>query len=160
MESQAALAMIPTLASNPGWSFRRGYSLLEIMIVLAIMSVAVSIMVPRAGAALDQVVVHTIQFDLQRQISDQRRRAFSTQSELGLEIQPTSEESVHSDSEAEDLTARVTVPKGWTAELESPVTLYANGQCTPTRLHLSSLGKNPIHMALRDTCQLIRYFGP
>ncbi len=132
------------------------------MIVLAIMSVAVSLMVPRAGAALDQVVVHTIQFDLQRQISDQRRRAFSNQLELGLKVQSTDtgDQPTPSNSETEELTARVTVPKGWTATLESPVTLYANGQCTPTKMHLSSLGKNPIHMALRDTCQLIRYFGP
>ena len=55
---------------------RAGYSLLEIMIVLAIMAATVSIMLPRAGAALDQVVVHTIQFDLQRQVSDLRREAF------------------------------------------------------------------------------------
>lgn len=151
--------MMPTLAYKQAQSSKHGYSLLEIMIVLAIMSVAVSIMVPRAGAALDQVVVHTIQFDLQRQISDQRLRAFTNQSDLALQIQSALDAPSPIDAVADEKVARVTIPKGWTARLESKIVLYANGQCAATKLHLSSMGKRPIHMALRGNCQLIRYFG-
>ena len=139
---------------------RRGYSLLEIMIVLAIMSVAIAIMVPRAGAALDQVVVHTVQFDLQRQISDQRRNAFVSQIDSGLQIISIGDPLPHDVSPNPIKIALVQVPKGWNASLESRAILKASGQCTPTRIHLSSLGKRPIHMALNDDCQLIRYFGP
>jgi hypothetical protein len=43
------------------------------MIVLAIISLSVAMVMPRMGAALDQVVVHTLQFEMQRQVSTLRR---------------------------------------------------------------------------------------
>lgn len=152
--------MMPTLAFEQHARSKGGYSLLEIMIVLAIMSVAVSILAPRAGAALDQVVIHTIQFDLQRQVSDQRRRAFVNQTPLELHIVATGDPSIGPGQSGVTKIALVQIPKGWKASLESRVALGANGQCTATRLHLSSLGKRPIHMAVTENCKLIRYFGP
>ena len=151
---------MPTSACRAGTKWRGGYSLLEIMIVLAIMSVAVAIMVPRAGAALDQVVVHTVQFDLQRQISDQRRNAFVSQldSTLRLVEQGTGSAPVISDGPGK--VALVELPKGWSAKLESEAFFKANGQCGPTKIHLSSLGKRPIDMVLNERCKLIRYFSP
>ena len=147
--------MMPILASRHPLPSRGGYSLLEIMIVLAIMTVSVSIMAPRAGAALDQMVVHTLQFDLQRQISDLRRRAFVNQTVLDLVIGPQKGEGAESGQGV----AAARLPIGWEAKLEDPVQLKPDGLCTLGHIHLSNLGKRPIDLSLTERCQLIRHFS-
>lgn len=147
--------MMQTLASRLRSTAQSGYSLLEIMIVLAIMTVSVSIMAPRAGAALDQVVVHTIQFDLQRQVSDLRRRAFVNQTALDLAVGPQKGGRPGPRLEV----GAASLPAGWEARLEDRVQLNPNGLCTPTRIHLSNLGKRPIDLSLTERCQLIRHFS-
>ena len=61
---------------------KRGYSLFEVMIVLAIMALAMSVIMPRAAASLDKVVAHTVFFDFQRQLLDLRGKAFATNEAL------------------------------------------------------------------------------
>jgi prepilin-type N-terminal cleavage/methylation domain-containing protein len=134
---------------------RAGYSLLEIMIVLAIMAATVSIMLPRAGAALDQVVVHTIQFDLQRQVSDLRRDAFLNKTKLRLVLAAASGVLAQSDPHE----ALAVLPNGWTASLDKEVLFLPSGVCSPANLRLSSLGKAPIRMTVTENCQLIRQFN-
>ena len=58
---------------------KAGYSLLEMLIVLAIMAAAVAVVLPRGQAMLDQMTTHAVFFDFQRQISDLRREAYATQ---------------------------------------------------------------------------------
>ena len=72
------------MTQAPPHSAKSGYSLLEMMIVLAIISLSVVMVMPRMGAALDQVVVHTLQFEMQRQVSTLRRRAYLEQTDLWL----------------------------------------------------------------------------
>jgi len=134
---------------------RAGYSLLEIMIVLAIMAATVSIMLPRAGAALDQVVVHTLQFDLQRQVSDLRREAFLNKTRQRLVLAAASVGLPQPDPHE----ARAVLPKGWTASLDKDVLFLPSGVCTPASLRLSSLGKAAIRMTVTENCQLIRHFN-
>ena len=58
---------------------KRGYTLLEMLIVLAVMALAIAIVVPRGEAMLDQMTAHAVFFDFQRQVSDLRRGAYASQ---------------------------------------------------------------------------------
>lgn len=58
---------------------KAGYSVLEVLIVLAIMAMASAIVMPRGLAMLDRVMTHVVFFDLQREVSDLRRDAYRTE---------------------------------------------------------------------------------
>ena len=58
---------------------KRGYTLLEMLIVLAVMALAIAIVVPRGEAMLDQMTAHAVFFDFQRQMLDLRREAYAAQ---------------------------------------------------------------------------------
>jgi len=145
---------------------RSGYSLREMMIVLAIISLSVAMVMPRMGAALDQVVVHTLQFEMQRQVSTLRRRAYLEQTDLWLTEQalPTAQDP----DEVATLEpvgppkqwVAITLPKTWKAAYATPIRFKSSGQCTVSDIEVSSLGKRSIRLTLNQDCQLIRTYSP
>jgi prepilin-type N-terminal cleavage/methylation domain-containing protein len=150
---------------------KSGYSLLEMMIVLAIISLSVVMVMPRMGAALDQVVVHTLQFEMQRQVSTLRRRAYLEQTDLWLteqalpaaqtldEIAPP-QAAIPEPVGPQKQWVAITLPKTWKAAYASPIRFKSSGQCTVSDIEVSSLGKRSIRMSLNEDCQLIRTYSP
>jgi len=152
-------------------SAKAGYSLLEMMIVLAIISLSVAMVMPRMGAALDQVVVHTLQFEMQRQVSTLRRRAYLEQTDLWL-TEPALPGAQRPDEIAtpQAVTSEATgpqkqwvaiaLPKTWKAAYAAPIQFKSSGQCTVSDIEVSSLGKTSIRLTLNQDCQLIRTYSP
>ena len=150
----------------PPHSAKAGYSLLEMMIVLAIISLSVVMVMPRMGAALDQVVVHTLQFEMQRQVSTLRRRAYLEQTDLWL-----TEQALPAAQDPDPSTApepvgpqkqwvAITLPKTWKAAYASPIRFKSSGQCTVSDIEVSSLGKRSFRLSMNEDCQLIRTYSP
>ena len=156
MESQAGMVQTPTSRSNSRWiEARQGYSILEMVIVLALMTLSAAIIMPRAGAALDQVVVHTLQFDLQRQFSNLRRTAYLEQQ--GYELSAMGGAPAGQDGEELYRPTELKLPKGWNATYIPTLRFQANGTCSTGKVQVRSLGKTPIVMRVSDDCQLVRY---
>ena len=157
------------MTQAPSQRAKAGYSLLEMMIVLAIISLSVAIVMPRIGAALDQVVVHTLQFEMQRQVSTLRRRAYLEQTDLWLTEQALPAAQTPDDA-AQSATPEpagpqkqwvaITLPKTWKAAYASPIQFMSSGQCTVSDIEVSSLGKRSIRLTLNQDCQLIRTYSP
>jgi len=145
---------------------KSGYSLLEMMIVLAIISLSVAMVMPRMGAALDQVVVHTLQFEMQRQVSTLRRRAYLEQTDLWLTeqalpaAQTPDEVATREPAGPQMQWVAITLPKTWKAAYATPIQFKSSGQCTLSDIEVSSLGKTSIRLTLNQDCQLIRTYSP
>jgi prepilin-type N-terminal cleavage/methylation domain-containing protein len=57
---------------------RRGFSLLEILIVLVIMAISTAIILPSTSRMMDQAMSHAVFFEFQRDVSGLRRSANRT----------------------------------------------------------------------------------
>ena len=57
---------------------RGGYTLIEVLVVLAIFALSTAIIMPSTARMLDQTTSHAVFFEFQRQISDLRREANRT----------------------------------------------------------------------------------
>ena len=139
------------------------------MVVLAIISLSVVMVMPRMGAALDQVVVHTLQFEMQRQVSTLRRRAYLEQTDLWLteqalpaaqELEPASPQAATPEPTGpQKQWVAIALPKTWKAAYASPIRFKSSGQCTVSDIEVSSLGKRSIRLTLNQDCQLIRTYS-
>lgn len=57
---------------------RDGYTLMEVLVVLAIFALSTAIIMPSTARMLDQTTSHAVFFEFQRQVSDLRREANRT----------------------------------------------------------------------------------
>lgn len=96
---------------------RHGFSVLEVLIVLAIMSVGAAIVMPRGAAMLDRMTTHVVFFEFQQQISERRRAAFRDERSTAV--------PVGGRGTAGELTLR----PGWTYRLDRPLEISAGGRC-------------------------------
>jgi prepilin-type N-terminal cleavage/methylation domain-containing protein len=140
---------------------RRGYSLFEIMIVLAIMALAMAVVMPRAAAALDQVVAHTVFFDFQRQLLDLRTKAFNTNNQIVVLSSPTkdgqSAEVLNPELANIAQMERIALRTGWTYQLAAPLRISPGGICTRTDVDLFNAGHKIMHLESdNDGCRLVR----
>lgn len=124
-----------------------GYSLLETLVALGIMSLGVAVIMPRAAAALDQVVVHTVQFDFQRQISALRRQAVQTNTAL-----------VVNDAAAQPAgrPAQIVLRAGWGYRLSAPLVIDTDAQCSVIQADLINHNQGAVHLEGRSDCLFIR----
>ena len=57
---------------------RAGFSLIEVLVVLAIFAMSAAVIMPSTSRMLDQATSHAVFFEFQKQISDYRREANRT----------------------------------------------------------------------------------
>ena len=135
---------------------KAGYSLIEILFVLAIIAVTAAISVPRAASALDQVISHTVFFDFQRQVSDLRARAFREEQTFDL---VSSADARRADPAGQMRDVKVTLRSGWTYQLTAPLTIGAGANCSIADAELLNAGRKIMHLESRGRdCRFIRTF--
>jgi prepilin-type N-terminal cleavage/methylation domain-containing protein len=129
---------------------KRGYTLLEMLIVLAVMALAIAIVVPRGEAMLDQMTAHAVFFDFQRQVSDLRRGAYASQT--GVVIRG-------SDDADPSLARARTIPlrAGWTYRLTQPIAVSEGGACAGGNVEILKYRRPVMHLAMADrACHFVR----
>jgi prepilin-type N-terminal cleavage/methylation domain-containing protein len=129
---------------------KAGYSLLEMLIVLAIMALAVALVVPRGQAMLDQMTAHAVFFDFQRQLADARREAWAAETASAVRAAD--------DADPRDAAARVLpLRAGWTYRLDHPIAIGAGGLCSRANIEVLNAGRPAMHLAAADdACHLVR----
>jgi prepilin-type N-terminal cleavage/methylation domain-containing protein len=135
-------------------SSKAGYSLLEMLIVLAIMAVAIALVMPSGETMLDRMITHAVFFDFQRQVSDLRREAYASQTALTIEASAPA----NGPGAAPDETARV-IPlrTAWTYALAQPIQISEGGACTPTSAQILNRGRVIMHLTMSDNaCHFTR----
>ncbi len=129
---------------------KAGFSLLEMLIVLAIMAISVAVAVPRGRAVLDQMITHAVFFDFQRQVSDLRRQAYAAQTPV----------TIKGDLDADPrdaLDRQIFLRASWTYRLTRPIVISEGGVCTPATVEVLKAGRSIMHLTMADDlCHFIR----
>ena len=96
---------------------RRGYSLLELLIALSILSLALAVGLPNGMRALDRMVLHSVLFEFQNSLGQARNRAFLA--EADVELAPDG-----------GLLVEALQPRpGWSASADRPMFIRSDGSC-------------------------------
>ncbi len=133
---------------DPG---RSGFSLLEILVVLAIFGIATAIIMPSTARMLDQAMSHAVFFEFQRQISDFRREASRT----GVAIRIVDPQQAGSVSETPD--RKLILRSPWRYTMAPALEIAEGGACSATSANL--IRDDTVIMTLRSAgpdCRFIR----
>ena len=147
--------MRPTSRTRPASSrvrlkARAGYSILETLVVLAIMALAVALVMPRGALMIDRMTAHAVFFDFQRRVLDLRREAYADQAPVVL----------YDDAEtaARDPRGRVVPLRAqWTYRLARPVRISEGGACQDQDVEILKSGRPVMRLAPGPgDCRFIR----
>ncbi len=152
---------MPTSPPTNGKNTRAGFSLIEILVVLAIFAMSAAVIMPSTSRMLDQATSHAVFFEFQKQISDYRREANRTGVALHVADPEaaSSNGSVVSGSEQanDDLARTVTLRSPWRYTMAPALKIDAGGVCSPATANL--INGDRIVMTLRTAqgdCRFIR----
>lgn len=122
---------------------KAGYSLLEMLIVLAIMAIATAVVLPSGFALTGQMTAHAEQFDFERQVRELRREAFDQQTPMVLYSS--------GGAPAGDPRARVlSLRPGWSYRLSPALGISEGGVCGSTTAILLHLGAPVMRLVTSD----------
>jgi len=129
---------------------KAGYSLMEMLIVLAIMAIAIALVMPRGQAMLDGMTAHAVFFDFQREMLDLRREAYATQT-------PTAVRGSDDADPADAADRMIPLRSQWSYRLDRPIAISAGGVCTPSTVEVLKSGRPVMHLTTGDqACHFIR----
>ena len=118
---------------------RAGFSMLETVIALAVLSLVAALVTTRASVMLDQIAVHTAFQDFQTGLLTLRSRAFGR------------------DEDLEATPAALPPPPGWTFRSAAPLVARADGGCTGGPVELVRDGRVRARLApAGDGCRYLR----
>lgn len=133
---------------------RAGFSLMEILVVLAILALSTAIIMPSTARMLDQTTAHAVFFEFQRQASDLRREANRTGQALRV-LDPAVYEQTDPDPA---LDRQIILRAPWTFSLSPSLEIAEGGLCNRTSVVL--MKQEEVVMRLRTddgTCRFVRY---
>ncbi len=134
--------------------FKAGYSLIEILFVMAIIAVTAAISLPRAASALDQVISHTVFFEFQRQVSEFRARAFREEQVLTVVNSPDGQPAGAIPQTGD---VSVKLRSGWSYKLNAPLTIDSGAGCSLANADLYNGQRLIMHLQSRGhDCRFIR----
>jgi prepilin-type N-terminal cleavage/methylation domain-containing protein len=129
---------------------KAGYTLLEMLIVLAIMAIATTLVLPSGFALTGQMTAHAEQFDFQRQVLELRRQAFDQQVPLVVY-------STGAVPEGDPRGRMLSLRPGWTYRLSPQLTISEGGVCSAGTAILLHLGAPVMRLVTADgTCAFTR----
>ena len=120
-------------------SVRAGFSMLEAVIALAVLSLTAAIVSPRASVMLAQIAVHAAFQEFQTGLLSLRGRAFARATDM---------------TAAPDL---LPLPDGWSFRAETPLVARADGVCAGTAVELVRGGRVRARLTpAGDGCRYLR----
>ena len=132
----------------PSRPVRGGYTLIEVLVVLAIFALSTAIIMPSTARMLDQTTSHAVFFEFQRQISDLRREANRTGEPLRV-VDPSMPRT------GDDRLLELRAP--WRYTLAPALDIAEGGGCSTVSANL--INQDRVVMTLRaddGTCRFIR----
>ncbi|MGO4411133.1 Tfp pilus assembly protein FimT/FimU [Brevundimonas sp. 2YAF1] len=127
---------------------RGGYTLIEVLVVLAIFALSTAIIMPSTARMLDQTTSHAVFFEFQRQVSDLRREANRTGEPLRI-VDPSMPKT------EDDRLLELRAP--WRYTLAPALDIAEGGGCSTVSANL--INQDRVVMTLRTddgTCRFIR----
>ncbi len=129
---------------------RAGFSILEMLVVLAIMALAVALVMPRGALMIDRMTAHAVFFDFQRRVLDLRREAYAGQEPIVLYD--------NAEAAARDPRGRVVPLRAqWSYRLVQPVRISEGGACRDDEVEILKSGRPIMRLAPGGgDCRFIR----
>ena len=127
---------------------RGGYTLIEVLVVLAIFALSTAIIMPSTARMLDQTTAHAVFFEFQRQMSDLRREANRTG--VPIRVVDPSMPKIEGDRFLE-------LRAPWRYTLAPALDIAEGGGCSTVSANL--INQDRVVMTLRSddgTCRFIR----
>lgn len=146
---------------------RAGFSLIEILVVLAIMGLGAAVIMPSTARMLDQTTAHAVFFEFQREVSDLRREASRTGQAIRI-LDPVAQDAANASEptraelradEALDVSERVlTLRGGWTYSLAPALEIEEGGRCGTVNANIINQGTVVMSLRTNDgSCRFARY---
>ena len=154
---------MPTSPQTSADGHRAGFTLIEILVVLAIFALSAAVIMPSTSRMLDQATSHAVFFEFQKQVSDYRREANRTGVAIRLEDPEAARAaSLQTDATREEasddrLERTVTLRPPWRYTMAPALDIAAGGACSDATANL--INGDRIVMTLRTAsgdCRFIR----
>ncbi len=140
--------------TDPGPASRDGFSLIEVLVVLAIFALGTALILPSMSRVLDQTMAHAVFFEFQRQVSDLRREANRTGLDILVQAPAEAATAEVPDSALRQLRLR----EPWTYSLEPELDIEAGGRCSAASANLMNQGRVVMTLRTDDgNCGFVRY---
>lgn len=120
---------------------RRGFTLLELLIVLALLGLAAAVVVPGLARTYDAIVRSGERADVVRALEGLPLRVRATGRELALDAE-----------DAQALAEAAPLPDGWSARLLEPLRIERTGVCHPSRVRVAGRGLEETWEILAPGC--------
>lgn len=134
----------------PREALRKGYSLIEILVVLAIIALATALVLPNSSRLMDQAMAQAVFFEFQRDLLALRKQANRTQTALVVKS------AAHTPSGPAERV--LTLRAGWTYEVTPALLIDDAGACSPAEVVIQRDEANLLKLRVTNAdCQLIRY---
>ncbi len=142
---------------------RPGFSLMEMLVVLAIIGMSAAIVAPRGAVMLDRITLHAVFFDFQRQMSDLRRQAYRREQAI-MPVAPAASDtrivtatSGRPDGEGEVETVPLEVKDGFTLVFDRPLVIASTGVCPEARVEVMRGDQRVMRLqSVDDACRFER----
>jgi prepilin-type N-terminal cleavage/methylation domain-containing protein len=132
---------------------KAGFTLLEMLLVLGLVSLMAALAIPRIAVSIDQAMAHGEYLKFQQQVMDLRRQSFHQQQGLRL----VSSGEFADDAEADPPLAEVQLGPGWSYRLTQPIDIDAGGGCTAGEVDLIKDGRPRLHLqGTGASCRFVR----
>jgi prepilin-type N-terminal cleavage/methylation domain-containing protein len=125
--------MTPTSPTRPGHGSKSGFTLLEMLFVLAIMAMTAALVVPSIQQTLHGTADRNAAFQFQRLALDLRAAAYHQ--ERSLSVVETGQFK-DDDPDADPAPAEIKLDDGWSYKLAGPLTISPRGLCDVTTVDL------------------------
>lgn len=129
---------------------RRGVTLMELLVVLALFAMATAIIMPSTARMLDQATAHAVFFEFQRDVSNLRREANRTGVPIRLIDPLATPDPAHEDR-------KIQLREPWRYTIAPTLEIQEGGVCSAASVNL--LNADRVVMTLRTedaTCGFIR----
>lgn len=117
------MPMSDSCPPSEGHATARGFTLLELLIVLALVGVAAAVVVPGLARTYDAIVASGERADVVRALEGLPLAAAAEGEPMRLDPR-----------EPGALASRLSLPEGWTVRLLEPLEIERSGYCQPTRV--------------------------
>lgn len=134
---------------------RGGFSLMEMLVVLAIIGLSAAIVAPRGSVMLDRITLHAVFFDFQRQMFDFRREAYRREAPM-MVASPAVDGGIVaavtpvSGDQAGLVRERLDLKEGFTAVFSQPQIISAAGVCTRADVEIMRGTERVMHLTATD----------
>jgi prepilin-type N-terminal cleavage/methylation domain-containing protein len=135
---------------------RGGFTLLELLIVLALTSLMAALALPSIATNIRQAEAHGEYLKFQQVVLDLRRQSFHEAQGVRL----VSSGEAGDDVEADPPLTEAQLGAGWTYQLSAPIDIDAGGRCSAADVDLIHDGRVRMHLLGQGaTCRFVRPVG-